>query len=580
MSSHTLLLIDCSGQEVRVLIQGDLTVNEGGRVALERAFSPRPTLICSEHSGGSMMTRFKGAIGGLAIGVLISLAGPADAENVLRWASVGGARSFDPHAHNETPTKAQLNQVYEKLLDLDSDLQLVPALAIAWRLIDPTTWEFELRPNVRFHDGTPFTAADVAFSIARASSEVPGASFARYTESIVDVRVIDLHRVRIQTKSPDPALPVAMSPIYVMSERWAKAHDVGLPTKGVSKEKYASRHANGTGPFILKRFEQSGRVAMVSNPDWWGFERYPHNIDRIEFTPIADPEQRLAALRRGNLELLNDPPFSAIDEIEGIQDLKLARATEPRVIFLGLDQSRAELRSSDIKGKNPFADKRVRRAVYQAIDIEAIRDNVMDGLAIPAGMLIAPGLNGYAPDLDQRLPYDPEAAKDLLAAAGYPEGFGVTLDCTDNSNMTNDEAICRAIARQLSEVGIAVAVNAQSKDVIYPKIDNRESDFYLDSFAATTLDSHEVFINHYRTKAGLNLSGYSNPRVDELIETIGETMVTYARDALIEEVWKIVLEDIVYIPLHRQDIVWAMRDSLDIPVNPFNRPQFREARFK
>ena len=146
--------------------------------------------------------------------------------------------------------------------------------------------------------------------------------------------------------------------------------------------------------------------------------------------------------------------------------------------------------------------------------------------------------------------------------------------------MTNDEAICRAIARQLGDVGIHVVINAQSKDVIYPKIDNRESDFYLDSWAATTLDSHEVFINLYRTKGGVNSSGYSNPRVDELIETIGKTMVTYARDAMIEEVWKIVLEDIVYIPLHRQDIVWAMRDNLDLPVYPFNTPTFREARFK
>jgi peptide/nickel transport system substrate-binding protein len=162
-------------------------------------------------------------------------------------------------------------------------------------------------------------------------------------------------------------------------------------------------------------------------------------------------------------------------------------------------------------------------------------------------MLIAPGLNGYAADFDQRLPYDPEAAKDALAAAGYPEGFGITLDCPKNSNMISDEAICRAIARQLGGIGIDVVVNAQSKDMIYSKIDNRESDFYLDSFAAVTLDSHEVFVNLYRTKAGLNASGYSNQKVDELVETIGKTMVTHARDGMIEEVWKIVLDDIAYI---------------------------------
>jgi peptide/nickel transport system substrate-binding protein len=310
--------------------------------------------------------------------LLLACMSPAAAENVLRWASTGGALSFDPHAHNETPTKAQLNQVYEKLLDLDSNLQLVPALAIASRLFDPTTWEFELRPNVPFHDGTPFTAGDVVFSIARASTKVPGASLARYTENIADVQAVDPHRVHIKTKFPDPALPVAMSPIYVMSERWAKAHDARIPTKGVSEENHASRHANGTGPFMLRRFEPSGRVVMVRNPGWWGFEEYPQNIESIGFTPMADSEQRLAALLRGDLDLLIDPPFSALDRIERAPGLKLARASEPRIIYLGLDQSGTELRSSGIKGKNPFSDKRVRQAVYQAIDIGAIRENVME----------------------------------------------------------------------------------------------------------------------------------------------------------------------------------------------------------
>jgi peptide/nickel transport system substrate-binding protein len=319
------------------------------------------------------------------------------------------------------------------------------------------------------------------------------------------------------------------------------------------EENYASRHANGTGPFILKEFE---------------------------FTPIADAEQRLETVLRGDLDLLTEPLFGTLGQIESAVGMKLLQATEPRIIYLGLDQSRGELRSSNVKGRNPFSDKRVRQAIYQAIDIEGIRADVMEGLSIPAGMLIAPGLNGYAPQLDQRPPHNAEVAKALLAAAGYPDGFGITVDCTNNSNMTNDEAICHAIASQLGEVGIDVVVNAQSKDVIYAKIDNRESDFYLDSFAPVTLDSHEVFVNLYRTKAGLNASGYSNSHVDELIATIGTTMVTYARDALIEEVWKIVLADVVYIPLHYQVMVWAMRDNPDLPVNPFNRPQFREARFK
>jgi peptide/nickel transport system substrate-binding protein len=180
------------------------------------------------------------------------------------------------------------------------------------------------------------------------------------------------------------------------------------------------------------------------------------------------------------------------------------------------------------------------------------------------------------PELDKRLPYDPEAAEALLAEAGYPEGFSVTLDCPNNRYI-NDEAICRGIAAQLGEVSLALTVNAQPKELFVAKIDNRETDFYLRGWG--TYDSYDVFLNFYRTGGGENAPGYSDPRVDELTGTIGQTMVTYARDALIEEVCKIVLGDIVYIPLHYQVIVWAMRDNLEIPVYPLNRPIFREARF-
>jgi peptide/nickel transport system substrate-binding protein len=249
---------------------------------------------------------------------------------------------------------------------------------------------------VRFHDGTPFTAADVVFSFARAKTELPW-GLAPFIESIADVRAIDEHTVRIETKFPDPQLWDKARVVSIMSERWATVHDARIPGE---KESYASRHANGTGPFILKEFEPNGPVVMVRNPDWWGFERYPLNAGRIEYTPIADPKERLAALLRGDLDLLIDPPVSALERIRSTPGLKLAEGRELRTIYLAFDQGREELRSSDVKGRNPFKDKRVRQAIYQAIDIEAIRRDVMQGLAIPAGMLVSPGVNGYAPDLD------------------------------------------------------------------------------------------------------------------------------------------------------------------------------------
>ena len=355
-------------------------------------------------------------VGAALVGLVVAnaITGPAVAENVLRWSSVGGAATIDPHGFDEGPTFAQLSQIYEGLIGVDSNLELVPRLAVAWRLVEPTTWEFELRPNVRFHDGTPLTAEDVVFSIARAKADLPGGfagSLAGRIESIAETRAVDDHTVQIKTKFPDPQLWDKVRPIYIMSKRWARAHDASVPANvSAGEENFASRHANGTGPFILQEFEANGRAFMVRNPDWWGFERYPHNVDRIEYTPIADPEARLAALLRGDLDLLTGPPFSALDRIETTPGLKLAQALDLRTLWLGLDLGRAELRSSNVKDHNPFSDKRVRQAIYQAVDIEAIRNDVMRGLAMPAGMLVSPGAIGYAPELDQRLPYDPEAA--------------------------------------------------------------------------------------------------------------------------------------------------------------------------
>ena len=503
---------------------------------------------------------------------------PAAAENVLRWASDVGALTFDPHSANHGPSIVQRDPVYERLLTTSARLEVVPQLAVAWRPVDSVTWEFELRQGVRFHDGAPFTAEDVVFSIERARAE--HSQYAGYFADISGVRGIDAHTVRITTRVPDALLPDRLRKLFIISKAWAERHGVTRTADFEAGEKtYATHHANGTGPFILEAFEPGGEVVTRRNPDWWGYEHYPVNFDRIEFTPIAAPEQRLAALLSGEIDLLTSPPFDALDRIEATPGLKLVQTTQLRSVWLGVIQASPTLRSSDIKDANPFKDERVRRAMYQAIDVEAIRDGVMQGLSVPAGMIIPPGVNGHAPEFEQRLPYDPEAAKALLAEARYPKGFTLTLDCPSNQYI-NDEAICRMVARQLSEVGIAVSVDAQPEDRHYQKVDARESEFWLESFTAETLDSLEVFDLFFRSGGIFNAFGYANPRVDGLIEQLGTASVTYARDALIEEVWRILLDDVVFLPLHHQVLVWAMRQNLDLPVSPLNYPVFREARFK
>jgi len=519
------------------------------------------------------------SVGPLAVGIFwLLLASPAAAENVLRWASDVGALTFDPHSAKHGPSTIQRDPVYERLLHTSARLDVVPQLAVRWRPIEPVIWEFDLREGVRFHDGAPFTAEDVVFSLERARSEP--SQFAGEFSEISDVRAVDAHTVRITTRAPDALLPDRLRLLFIMSKAWAEQHDaVRAPDFKAGEETYATRHANGTGPFILEAFEPGGRVVTRRNPNWWGYDHYPVNIDRMEFTPIADPDERIGALMSGELDLLISPPFDALDQIEATPGLKLVQTTQLRSVWLGVNQASPELRSSDLKGVNPFKDELVRRAMYQAIDAEAIRDEVMQGRSVPAGMIIPPGVNGHASEFEERLPYDPEAARALLAQAGYPSGFSVTLDCPSNYYI-NDEAICRATADQLSEIGIAVRVDAQPEDRHYQKVDARESDFWLESFTAETLDSLEVFYLFFQSGGVFNAFGYVNPQVDELIEKIDTASLTYARDALIEEVWRIVLDDVVFLPLHHQVLVWAMRDNLDLPISPLNYPVFREARLR
>jgi peptide/nickel transport system substrate-binding protein len=521
------------------------------------------------------------AIKVLTIGFVMIIAAattpePAGAENVLRWASATEALTYDPHSANTAPTQAETLQVYEPLVDFNSSYEIEPSLAVSWKLVDATTWQFDLRRDIQFQDGTPFTSQDVVFSLNRARSKT--SDFKEYVSSITAVEAADEHTVRITTAVPDPILPDQLSQIFIMSKRWATEHDALLPADYDDKiTTYVERHANGTGPFKLVSFEPGVGTVLARNPDWWGLAQNPHNLDGIVNTVVKEPAERLQALMSGKADFVSDPPLAELDKIESTSGLKLERTNEFRTIFLGLDQGSRELRSSNIKGRNPFADRRVRQAVYQAIDEETIRGQVMHGLAVPAGIIIQPAINGYAPELDTRLPFDPDAAKALLAAAGYPDGFELTLDCP-SGRYVNDEAICRAVAAMLGEVGVHVTVAARPMRDHFPRIGKRQTDFYMLGWGTGTFDSLEHFSYLVRSDAPYNATGYANPEVDHLIDAIGTELVTYARDAMIEKIWKAVRSDIVYIPLHSQVIVWAMRDELQIPVDATNLPRFRLAR--
>jgi peptide/nickel transport system substrate-binding protein len=522
--------------------------------------------------------RSKSLIIPLAVIATCANAGAATAENVLRWAGSGAAFGFDPHSMESSFDDTLKDPVYETLIAFDSNMTMSGHLATSWKPLDATTWEFKLPENVRFHDGTRFTADDVVFSIRRAQSEM---SSERDTlKKIAGVEAIDPHTVHVTTDRPAAVLWYDLSYVRIMSKAWAERHGVSLPADYNKQEQtYATDHANGTGPFILERFGKDGSYAMVRSRDWWGHERYPHNINRLVRLPVARTEDGVELLLRGEIDFLYGEPYEALQRIKRTDGLKLARAPQFNVHRLGFDHRSAELRTSNVKGRNPFQDRRVRQAVYQAIDIETLVQEVHRGLAIPVGMPIAPGVHGHTPELGVRLPYDPEAAKTLLAEAGYPEGFSVTLDCPNDWSRARGEALCRFIAPQLAAVGIEVTVNFQPTTEHWAKVGRRETDFFMDGWIEG-FDSGGTLLEIYHSRGGYNEGGYANPRVDDLVEKIQEELVTYARDAMIEEVWKVVLEDIVYVPLYQSVGVWPMREELDLPADPLLVPHFRLARFK
>ena len=522
------------------------------------------------------MRNFRGALIGLIATAI--LAGPAAAENVLRFTiGIGGAVTMDPHSRWNAIERPALQQVYEALLDIDSNLAIVPQLALAWKPLDPTTWEFELRPAVTFHDGAPFTAEDVVFSIERARATT--SDIQNFVSNIAAVSAVDDHTVQIKTTAPDPLLWMWLSNVAIMSEGWALAHDVRTPASvDAGEETFASRHANGTGPFRLEEFEPHGRWVMVRNPQWWGTADYAHHIDRIVHTHNGD-EESVAALLDGEIDLLVAPVYSGLDAIQRNPDLKLACRPKQFTVFFGFDQRSAELRTSNVKGRNPFKDKRVRQAMAHAIDMGPALRPVMGELFFPAGMLPAPGTNGYAPELDRPIPYDPERARALLAEAGYPGGFRVTLDCP-NEWGDDEIASCKGAADQLGEVGIEVAINFLGSDAMIAKVENQhQSDFFQFSWD-TDPDSERLLTDFFQSQSKFNLVGYANPRVDELIEKIKIDMVTYARDAYLAEAWQIVTDDVTYLPIRHGVSVFAMRKNLEIPPDPWDVPRFRLARFK
>lgn len=394
---------------------------------------------------------------------------PAVAATTLRWSSQGDAGTMDPHAYNEGLTNSIKEIHYESLVRRGKDMSLQPSLAESWSNPAPNEWVFNLRRGVKFHDGSPFTADDVVFSIGRARE---GRAFRIYTALAGEARRIDDHTVAFTTPRPNPAMLETLLGLSIMSKAWCEKNNVTRPQDFNAKEEtYAVRNANGTGAYRLVAFEPAVRIVHEKNPAWWGITAglFEGNVEQLEYRPITSSSTRMAALKSGAIDFVLDPAVQDVLALGNDVDIRIWNGEENRVLFFTLDQGRDELLYSDVKGRNPFKDRRVRLAMYQAIDTAALRSQVMRGLAAPSAIVLAdPRQAGITPGSLQRHAVDLEAAKRLLAEAGYPEGFGFTLHCS-NDRYVNDERICSAAAAMWARVGIRVRVESMSKVVLSPR---------------------------------------------------------------------------------------------------------------
>ena len=497
----------------------------------------------------------KGLIGLLFLAVALM---PATAQT-LRWSARGDTQSMDPYALTEGVTININALVFDTLVERDPRQDIVPALATRWTVVDKLTWRFDLRRGVTFQDGTPFTADDAVFSIERAQQ--PSSQMAFYAKPLGKPVRIDDQTLELRLAQPDPILLQQLGAIAMMSRAWATAHEsLKVPSFKAKEEGYSSRHAMGTGRFILKSREPGVRTVLTRNPNWWG--KFSGNVAEVVFTPIENDATRTAALLSGDINFVQDLPPQDLDRVGAAPGLHLVAGVENRVLFFGFDQARDELLYSDVRGRNPFKDVRVREAFFRAVNAEALRGTIMRGQAITTGCMAIAAVGCLAPELETRAPQDLARARQLMVDAGYPNGFEVTLDCP-NDRYVNDRQICVALVGMLARINVKLKVDAKPKTLYFPKIQSADTSFYLlgwggsNTDAQTLLDTLLHTNDPQRNKGGDNDGRLSDPELDRLIDAAATETDPERRATLLRTAQRRIAENFYTLPVHRQMLTWA-----------------------
>ncbi len=497
----------------------------------------------------------------------------------LNWARAGDALTLDPHAQNEGPTTTLIHQIMEPLIIRDMTGAMVPALATEWgpSETDPNVWWFKLREGVKFHDGAEFDSEDVVFSFERAMT--PDSDYKELLASVVEVRANGKYGFEIVTDGPNPIMPSNLTNLFIMDKGWAEANNaVKVQDYEGGEETFASRNANGTGPYKLVSRETDAKTVLTINEDYWGMDEFPMQVKEIVYTPIQNQATRVAALLSGEVDFIQDVPVQDLARVNETDGLKVITAPQNRVIFFGMNQGDADLESDNVEGANPLADLRVRQAMNMAINRDAIRQVVMRGQSIPAGVIMPPFVNGWTPELDAVPENDIEAARALMADAGYGDGFSIRLNCP-NDRYINDEAICQAAVGMLAQIGIDVQLDALPKAQHFPLINNLETDFYMLGWGVPTYDSEYIFNFLVHTKGekygSWNGTRFSDPELDVKIEALASETNLEKRNQMIAEIWEVVQAEQLYIPIHHQVLNWGMSDKVVTIVDPGDSPKFK-----
>ena len=520
------------------------------------------------------------AAAAMALGLCLPV-GTAQAQT-LRWASQGDLQTMDPDSRNESLTNSLNSQVYEYLIGRDKQLNLVPLLATEWQQTGPLQWRMKLRPNVKFHDGTPFSADDVVFSVKRAQEK--SSDIKVYGNAMGEPKKIDNLTVEFNLQSVNPIFLEHANAIFIMSKAWCEKNNVTRPQDfNAGEQSFAALNANGTGPYMLVSRQPDVKTVYKRNPNWWG--KFEGNVQDVIYTPIKSNATRVAALISGELDMILDPPPTDAPRLRETPNLKVIDGPENRIIFIGMDQGRDELLYSSVKGKNPFKDQRVRQALYQAVDEDSIKNKLMRGLAAPTGAtMVSPKGSFNDPALEKRLPFDLDAAKKLLTAAGYPDGFEVTLDCP-NDRYVNDEEICKTLASMWARLGVKVRVNTMPRSVYFAKLGKLDTSMYMLGWGGSVTDAETTLTPIYRTRApggigDFNYGQVNNPKLDQLAAASSKEPDPKKREALIKAAIKEHNDQVHHIPLHRQFIPWATRSNVEVVHRADNFVEFSWIRIK